>query len=100
MFHLFGYEMCSCETVGVTCIIYTLMFLTFLFLGVFAIVIQRKQKLESVLDIWTGFESKRRSLELFIDKGEGEMEVLFGGLKHPSSVEEINKAIAVLEVTK
>lgn len=61
---------------------------------------QRKQELESVLDIWCGFDSKRKSFEHFVGQIETRMPKLFSKLKNPTSIANLNAAIEELKVSK
>ena len=60
---------------------------------------QRRQELESVLDIWSGFDSKRRSFEHFVGLVEIRMPKLFSKLKNPTSIAHLNATIEELKVS-
>ncbi len=59
---------------------------------------QRKQALESVLDIWSGYESKKVSLESFITQCEDKSDKLLKGLENPTSTVAINRELLKLKV--
>lgn len=66
--------------------------------GVWGLLTQRKQTLESVLDIWSGFEMKKVSLESFVTQCEKRVDDTFRGLENPLSTLAINKEILKLKV--
>ena len=59
---------------------------------------QRRQSLESVLDIWSGFEAKKASLETFVTQCEKRVDDTFKGLENPLSTLAINEEILKLKV--
>ena len=66
--------------------------------GVWSLLNQRKQGLDSVLDIWSGFESKKAALESFITKCEDKGDNLLRGLENPTSTVDINRELLKLKV--
>ena len=60
---------------------------------------QRKQMLESVLDIWSGFESKKMMCEQFLDRAESRITDLFGNVRNALSIEQLQKEMTELKVT-
>jgi hypothetical protein len=72
--------------------------LSVLWTGVWSTLTQRKQALESVLDIWSGFESKKASCEEFLEQAEGKVDSLFSSVTNSSSIEEIHKELTTLKM--
>ena len=71
----------------------------FYYIGVWGLVTQRKQNLESVLDIWSGFVTKKESLESFITQCERSVDDTYKGFENPASTVAINGEIMKLKVT-
>lgn len=59
---------------------------------------QRKQALESVLDIWSGFESKKIACEKFLDKSELVLVDMYAGVKKAMSIEALQREMTELKV--
>lgn len=72
----------------------------YLFKGVLSTLKQRKQVLESVLDIWSGFESKKSACEQFMDRSEAKLVDIYSGLKNATSIAALQIEMAELKVCK
>lgn len=68
--------------------------------GVWSLLKQQKQRLESVLDIWSGFVSKKISFEEFLNKSENSIETLLSALKTSTNVEDMQQALVELNVSE
>ena len=59
---------------------------------------QRKQALESVLDMWSGFECKKTACDEFLDRAERKLSDIFAGVGGAESIDNIQKEITELKV--
>ncbi|XP_019863366.1 PREDICTED: uncharacterized protein LOC109592340, partial [Amphimedon queenslandica] len=71
--------------------------LSMLWTGVWSTLKQRKQALESVQDIWSGFESKKIMCEKFLERSEVILVDMYAGLKKALTVEALQKEMIELK---
>lgn len=62
------------------------------------ILAQRKQALESVLDMWSGYEFKKTACKEFLDRAERKLSDIFVGVGSAESIDKIHKEITELKV--